>query len=190
MCAASRSSMTLKGRGVTITFQADTTQYKNFSRATQARVRARMMQYAKEWGDEVVRMAKKYCPIYGGNLEESIAASEPYTLGGAGATGRYAIQVGVLDSWKSDYDELNPSWGLSSPAVLLALHEAWEQLARPRAKQRAAEKGQREGVTVGSKYLTRAMQDANVLLGKKMRNTADLFEPQRAATMTNQAAQE
>jgi uncharacterized protein YgbK (DUF1537 family) len=81
---------------------------------------------------------------------------------------KMSITVGVdADNWQSDYDiivqEMRERSRRSAKVFLtsgrelaILLHERWEDLAGPKAEKRAAEKGGRYGVKVGSHFLLRA----------------------------------
>lgn len=172
--AVMKSEMTFKSRAVTVTFQHNAHNFKNFTRQTKANVRRRLRDAATAWADEAVMLARKFCPVYHGDLENAIQKTETYGFGGAGHTGRMAVQVGVLDSWRSEYDsarKTDPPWGLSSPHVVMLLHEGWNLFAGKKARARAAKKGPE----VGSFFLTRATEKATEKYLKLIRS-AKLFD--------------
>ena len=169
---ALKSSMSFKVGGISIAFSSNAHNYRNFSRATQKRVRDRMAALMDGWANEVVAKAIAYCPHYSGNLEQAIVKSDPYLYRGAGPRGQMAVQVGVLDTWESPYDDRNPPWGVSSPELLVRLHEFWDDLAGKEARERAAKKGP----GVGAKFLTRAAEEASESFARNLKRFT-LFSP-------------
>jgi hypothetical protein len=170
---ARASDMTLNYRGLSVMFRHNLSRYKTSSYNIQLRVRNRMREAINDWADLAVALARIYCPIYEGDLENSIVKSEEDLYRGASASGRMKIQVGVLASWKSEYDETNPPWGESSPQVLRILHEHWEELAGPQAMARAKAKEARTGGQVGSHFMLRAVEEATEEYKKFMKQ----FDP-------------
>lgn len=152
----SKSSIGFKSRILSVTFQANTTNYRKFTAQVKKRVRERFRDAMERFARATVNLSKMMCPVYKGALENSIVMTSPYGFGGTGPKGRIAIQIGVSSDWKSEYDDLNPPWGHSSKEIVYILHEHWETVAGERAKKRAAEKESMTGERVGSKFLTRA----------------------------------
>lgn len=171
----SKSSLGFKSRQLSVTFQHNARQYKRFTSEMKKRVRDRFAVAMGDFADNVVNLAKMMCPIYEGALEEAITMTDPYGFGGASGKGRVAVQIGVLSSWKSEYDKLNPPWGHSSKEIVYILHEYWEEVAGDRARKRAAAKSAITGERVGSHFLTRATNEVSRDFSKYL-HSGKLFE--------------
>lgn len=163
-------------RGYSFNFASNFKGYVTWAERTKKRIRRKALALCREWAQEIVQEAQKRCPEFSdssvnmSNLTNSIkveGAEGLYNKTDYGKS-KMSITVGVdADNWQSDYDAIvqamqarsrnaHKVFLTSGRELAILLHERWEDFAGPKAKQRAAEKGGRYGVKVGSHFLLRA----------------------------------
>lgn len=157
-------------RGFSYTFRHNWNNWSKYAESTKKRMvtilRKKMIQVSQLVADE----ARKRCPHYTGALEEAIAVSVPTVEGGITARGHTEMAVGVLSSWKSDYDKVvdqlkkiqfYPAY--SGPELASYLHEMYDTFIY-QTKEGLERKRRKEAMTgrvVGSHFLSRAFTENN-----------------------------
>lgn len=148
-------------KGFSVEWQDNLPEVKRVFKKTAEKARAAARHIIREWGTYVRDEAAKRAPSYGGDLANAIQVSYSGLH-----NNRYGSRVGVSVDWKSDFDEdymnsrkKDPPWGVSSPQLAMLIHEEWESIVDTGGLKRAATKGARYGVTVGSGFLTRAIEE-------------------------------
>ena len=165
-------------RGFSFTFDTNYGKYVKWAERTKRVMRRKARQLCREWAEEIVSEAQKRCPEYSdsslnmNNLTNSIkmeGTEGHYNTSDFGRS-RMSVTVGVdTDNWQSDYDAIvediasksktMTTFLTSGRELAILLHESWEQLAGPKAMERARDKGSRYGVRVGSHFLLRAYEE-------------------------------
>lgn len=156
-----KQSFGIAVKGFSVEWQDNLPEVKRVFKKTAEKAKAAARHIIREWGNYVRDEAAKRAPSYGGDLANAIQVSYSGLH-----NNRYGSRVGVSTDWQSDFDEdymrtrqTDPPWGISSPQLAALIHEQWEFIASDRGKHRAEIKGARYGVTVGSGFLTRAIEE-------------------------------
>lgn len=152
--------MSIQVKGFSCTWRDNLPEYKRLTRQMIAKAKAVRNQVITDWALFVQYQAAIRTPSYGGDLANAIQIDK--NLSKDIATAR----VGVSTDWQSNFDDdyqktrgEMPEWGISSPQLAMMIHEIWDSVASPRGKARAARKGAKYGVSVGSGFLTRAIDE-------------------------------
>lgn len=161
---------TIQERGYTFQFKTNYGKYVKWADRTKRSVTRQARKLLNYWANFIALEAKKRCPHYSGALARAIKVSDTHLLSKADfGESRMSVGVGVDGrSWKSAYDSIvehmiekgmepvNPA--MSSPSLVIFLHEYWNQVAGDLARRRAEIKAERVGLDsyVGDHFLTRA----------------------------------
>lgn len=156
-----KQSFGMSVKGFSCEWQDNLPEVKRIFKKTAEKAKAAARHIVQDWGRYVRDEAAKRAPSYGGDLANAIQTS----FSGL-HNNRYGVRVGVSVDWQSNFDTdymnsrgKTPPWGVSSPQLAMLIHEEWEALADDGGFRRAATKGARYGVTVGSGFLTRAIEE-------------------------------
>lgn len=170
-------NVALSMRGFSFNFDTNYGKYVKWTKAMKKKARVAARNLCIEWAKTIVEEARKRCPEYSVDSPTNLANSikEMGTEGRYSASNygrsRISVDIGVdTDNWKSDYDSIvedmlsrfpNRSAQLltSGGELAVLLHESWEQLAGPKARERADNKSARTGERVGSHFLLRAYEE-------------------------------
>ena len=159
------NSFSIKAKGYSWTFSHNWDNWGKYVKATKKRLTTILAKRLAELSQFIAVEAMKRCPHFSGNLERSITVSEPEKTA-LTARGRIEFAIGVLSSWRSDYDkqvvqELKkikyyPAY--SGPELALHLHEMYDTFIGKTVYgyDRMQRKSDYFGVKVGSHFLTRA----------------------------------
>lgn len=161
---------TIQERGYTFQFKTNYGDYVKWADRTKKTVVKQARKLLRFWANYVALQAKMRCPHYTGALAKAIKVSDTHLMRNADfGESKMSVAVGVDGrSWHSDYDKIvehmlekgmeisNPA--MSSPSLVIFLHEYWNQVAGDAARRRAQIKAERLQLSsyVGDHFLTRA----------------------------------
>ena len=152
----------VQANGYSFTFAHNFKSWKTFTEDMKREVLKAAVAEVKQTLRMVGIEAIKRCPHYSGALEHAIKVTLPEVTG-LGPRGRITGSVGVLNSWRSSYDEIAEPLGFptSSPELAVYLHEYYDSFIHSTTFG-LKRKRRKEGVVgrrVGSGFLSRAWHD-------------------------------
>lgn len=162
---SSSNSFGVYEKGFSFTFSHNWNDWKTYTQEIKEQMaedlRGRIAKVAKIVAEEAI----KRCPHYSGAMEKAIRVSAP-TITDYNARGHIEFAVGVLSTWKSDYDDMQinadfPSGFVSSPELATYIHEMYDTFIYD-TKEGLARKQRKEamsGASVGSHFLSRAFTE-------------------------------
>lgn len=162
---SSSKSFGVYEKGFSFTFSHNWNDWKTYTQELKEQMaedlRGRIAKVAKIVAEEAI----KRCPHYSGAMERAIRVSAP-TITGYNARGHIEFAVGVLSTWKSDYDAMQtnagfPSGRISGPELATYIHEMYDTFIYDTKEglNRKQRKEAMSGATVGSHFLSRAFTE-------------------------------